>query len=124
MYKLPVHNYCIFFLRCFIVFQLQSVQLFSQETNSNASGRIFSEKNETLAGATITAIHESTKNIFTTKSNADGYFYLFNLKPGGPYTLLISYTGLESIKKENTFLNFNSSGHFLNLSNNEVINFI
>jgi hypothetical protein len=100
------------------------VSLFAQETNSNASGRVTSNAKEILFGATVTAIHEPTKNIFTTQSNTDGYFYFFNLKPGGPYTILVTYTGFEPIKKENAFLNFNSSGYFLNLSNNEVVNFI
>ncbi len=117
--------YKIVLLHCLVWFTcIYPVTLYAQETNSNASGRILSDKKEALAGATITAIHEPTKNVFTTQSSADGYFHFFNLKPGGPYTILVSYTGFEILKTEKVFVNFNSSGYFLNLSNNDAVHFI
>ncbi|MDB5232195.1 MAG: hypothetical protein JWN76_3000, partial [Chitinophagaceae bacterium] len=107
-------------LACFIF----NHSLFAQETNSQLSGKIITGKDETLAGATVIAIHEPTKNIFNTQSRGDGYFHFFNLKPGGPYTITVSYTGYETIKKGNIFLNLNSTDHFISLSDNETINFI
>ncbi|MDQ6755456.1 MAG: carboxypeptidase regulatory-like domain-containing protein [Bacteroidota bacterium] len=109
----------------FIVFSVvYTLPGFAQETNSQISGKIITDKNETLSGATVTAIHEPTKNIFITQSRADGYFHLFNIKPGGPYTIMVTYTGYESIKKNNVFLNLNSSDNFFNLSNNDAVDFI
>ncbi len=98
------HNNINFLLLCFVVIStIKPCSLFSQETNSQVSGKIISEKSEILVGATVTAIHEPTKNIFVTKSRSDGYFYLFNLKPGGPYNISVTYVGYETIKKENVF---------------------
>lgn len=111
-------------LTCLLLLFLITTHLHAQETNSQVSGKIISNKNESLAGATVTAIHQPTKNIFTSLSSRDGYFYFFNLKPGGPYTITVSYTGFETIRKENVFLNFNSTDHFFNLSNNDAVNFI
>ena len=79
-------------LTCLLLLFLITTHLHAQETNSQVSGKIISNKNESLAGATVTAIHQPTKNIFTALSSRDGYFYFFNLKPGGPYTITVSYT--------------------------------
>ena len=57
----------------------------AQETNSHVSGIVKSEKNALLSGATVIAVHEPTKNVYYTKTNASGYFYFFNLGPGGAY---------------------------------------
>ncbi|MEJ7823317.1 MAG: carboxypeptidase regulatory-like domain-containing protein [Chitinophagaceae bacterium] len=102
-------------LTCLLLLFLITTHLHAQETNSQVSGKIISNKNESLAGATVTAIHQPTKNIFTALSSRDGYFHLFNLKPGGPYTFTVSYTGFETIRKDDVFFN---------LSNNDAVNFI
>ncbi|MFN2458788.1 MAG: carboxypeptidase regulatory-like domain-containing protein, partial [Chitinophagaceae bacterium] len=120
-------NHTTTYIYCFIIFfsiLLPFCKITAQETNSQASGKITINKNEILRGVTVTATHEPTKNIFITQSRSDGFFYFFNLKPGGPYTITVSHTGYETEKKENIFLNLNSSGHFFNLSNNDGIDFI
>ncbi len=99
-------------------------QTYAQETNSQVSGKITNEKSKILYGATVAAIHEPTKNTFISQSRADGYFHFFNLNPGGPYTIVVSYTGYETEKKENVFLNLNSSDNFFSLSNNDAVDFI
>jgi len=117
MHKQDDHNLKCYLLLCFVVLSaISSGSLSAQETNSGASGQIRSASNEMLMGATVTAIHEPTRNIFNTQSRSDGYFHFFNLKPGGPYTITVSYTGYETIKKENLFFN-------LNQSVNDLINF-
>ncbi|HUS01560.1 MAG TPA: carboxypeptidase regulatory-like domain-containing protein, partial [Chitinophagaceae bacterium] len=113
-----------FLCKCFIlVWGFCPFSIFAQETNSQVSGKIINEISQGLVGATIMAIHEPTKNIFVTKSRADGYFYLFNLKPGGPYSITVTSIGYETVKKENLFLNLNSSDHYFNLSNNDALDF-
>jgi len=83
--------------------------LYSQETNSHIAGIIKSPKNEFVANATIIAIHEPTRNTFVTKTNAAGCFYLFNLRPGGPYTLTVSHSGYESIVETNLFFKYSQA---------------
>ncbi len=105
MYKQDNYTLKCYLLLCFVVLSaISNSSLSAQETNSEASGQIRSASNEILMGATVTAIHEPTRNIFNTQSRSDGYFHFFNLKPGGPYTITVSYTGHETIKKENLFL--------------------
>ncbi len=125
MHKVYRYKIKYFLLLCFLGLQtITPVSLFAQETNSQVTGKIITEKTEILSGATVTAIHEPTKNTFVTQSRSDGFFHFFNLKPGGPYSITVTSVGYETVKKENVFLNLNSSDHFFNLSNNEAIDFI
>ncbi|MBK9465519.1 MAG: carboxypeptidase regulatory-like domain-containing protein [Chitinophagaceae bacterium] len=97
-------------LLCSIIFVLfTSSNLYSQETNSHISGVVTSHKKEFLPDAIITAVHEPTKSVFITKSGTAGYFHLFNLRPGGPYTLTISYAGYETLVESNLYYQYSQS---------------
>src|SRR5689334_14568621 len=72
-----------------------SFSLSAQETNSNVSGIVRSGKDKVLENATVIIVHEPTKNTYRTVTNAKGYFYLFNIKPGGPYSVTITYSGYQ-----------------------------
>ena len=79
----------------FIVLGLFLNNAFAQETSSTLSGRVMSEKNEVVAGATIKLTHVPTGATVTFQSNAKGLFVAPNLKPGGPYTIKISSVGFK-----------------------------
>jgi hypothetical protein len=96
--------------------------LAAQETNSRASGRVSSENNETPVGVTITIIHEPTQNKYLSATGNDGYFHFFNLKPGGPYSIIISSAGYETLKKNNLFIHLTSE--YFSLDNTEITDFI
>ncbi|MEO6611066.1 MAG: carboxypeptidase regulatory-like domain-containing protein [Chitinophagaceae bacterium] len=104
----------------FIHFSVHT-KLAAQETNSRASGRVLLENHETPVQATVTVIHEPTQNKYISVTQPGGYFDLFNLKPGGPYTILVSYTGYELLKKTNLFIHL-SGEHFLS-GDAEIIDF-
>ena len=99
-------------------FLFYSYQCFTQETNSSASGRVYSDDNEKIAGATITVIHEPTQNRYLSATGDDGYFHFFNLKPGGPYTIILSSAGFETLTKNNLFLHLGTEKFVSN--NSEV----
>src|SRR6188768_539499 len=107
-----------FFLFLFI---FSSHDLTAQETNSRASGKVFSDSNETVSGVTVTIIHEPTQNKYVDATRNDGYFHFFNLKPGGPYSVIFSSAGYETLKKTNLFIHL-SGEHFF-LGNSEVSDF-
>ena len=85
-----------------------SFPLHAQETNSHISGLIQSANNELLAGATVTLVHEPTKNTYSTQANGSGYYYFFNLKPGGPYTITASCAGYHTETKQDLYFNYSS----------------
>src|SRR5882757_8060476 len=86
---------------------------FAQETTSSINGIINDDKGNIVTGATITVIHEPTGAITSTQTNKKGIFNITNLKPGGPYTVKVSYVGFKEEKVDN--LNFT-------LGNNPDIN--
>lgn len=98
------------------------INLAAQETNSRASGRILSDSNETPVGVTITVIHEPTQNKYVSVTSNDGYFHLFNLKPGGPYSIIISSASYETLKKTNLFIHL--TGEHFSFDNTEITDFI
>lgn len=100
------------FLLALLVFPFA---LSAQETNSSISGIIKTTKGEPLVGATITATHIPTGTIYRVASRTGGQFNLYNLRPGGPYTIVVSFVGFADEKKEDVFLNLGeaSSQDFL-----------
>ncbi len=84
---------------------------------------MLSKQNEILAGATVTIVHEPTQNRYTSSTRNDGYFHFFNLKPGGPYSIVISYIGFEPLKETN-FYSILNGDHFFAASNSESVDFI
>jgi hypothetical protein len=96
----------------FFLFIFSSHNVSAQETNSRASGKVFSDSNETVAGVTVTIIHEPTQNKYIDVSRRDGYFHFFNLKPGGPYSIIFSSAGYESLKKTDLFIHLTGDYFF------------
>ena len=89
----------------FTIFLLFSGRVFSQETTSTMNGTVNDEKGGTIAGATITVVHEATGSTSFTQSNKKGLFTVPNLKPGGPYTVKVSFVGFAEQKLDS--INFN-----------------
>jgi Outer membrane receptor for ferrienterochelin and colicins len=117
-------NYSIYSIWLMFFLSFLPKCVFSQETNSNVSGIVKSDKKELLAGASIIVTHQPTKNTYTASSRNDGKFYFSNLKPGGPYSITITYSGYETLTKENLFLDFSSSANFYDAANNNAVEFI
>src|SRR5438270_442769 len=87
--KFIIYVFCFLFLTTGISY--------SQETSATLSGHITDNKGVFLNGATVALKHQPTGTITTTQSNNKGIFYLTNLKPGGPYTITITYVGFKDI---------------------------
>ena len=98
--------YCLFFIILF------SVRSQAQITTSGIRGKVITTNKKDLAAAAITAILQTTSEKYITISQADGGFVLPNLKSGGPYTIMCSYTGFKADTITNIYL---SLGNFYNL---------
>ena len=75
----------------------------AQVTSSSITGTIRSGS-ESLAGATVSAVHLPTGTAFRTVSISGGLYNLVNLIPGGPYTVEVSFVGYQNYKQDNVFL--------------------
>jgi len=77
--------------------------LTAQVTSSSITGTVRTT-NETLAGATISAVHQPTGTVFRTASLTQGVYNLVNLIPGGPYVIEVSFVGYQTYKQDSIFL--------------------
>ncbi|GGB25619.1 TonB-dependent receptor [Puia dinghuensis] len=75
--------------------------LFAQEATSTMisgkiSGKVADDHSQPLSGAVITATLSPSGSKYITASKSDGTFTLQGLKAGGPYTIVVSFTGYKS----------------------------
>jgi hypothetical protein len=73
----------------------------AQETTATLSGTVKDENGKPIPMATVVAKFEPTGSMAGAEASAKGYFTIANLKPGGPYTIIISYVGYTEQKLEN-----------------------
>lgn len=79
------------------------VMLGQGSTTSAITGRIVDNKNQALPGATILAIHVPSGTQYGALTNNEGFFTLQGMRPGGPYTIEVSFIGFS--KKTFTDIN-------------------
>ena len=77
--------------------------LSAQVTTSGLDGRVMTGT-ELAIGATITLTHEPTGNVLHAVTNEEGEYHLSGLRPGGPYTVTVSYLGHLSKRFDNVRL--------------------
>ncbi|MGZ8536568.1 MAG: carboxypeptidase regulatory-like domain-containing protein, partial [Flavitalea sp.] len=74
--------------------------LSAQVTSSSISGIVRSGAGEGLIGATVTATHVPTGTVYSVASRTGGRYNLYNLNPGGPYRIVVTYVGYENQTRE------------------------
>ena len=100
-----MHRYLLLFIFTIGIFTATQ----AQETTSTFSGSVVDAKGVPISGASILLKHEPTGYITGSRSNASGVFVIPNLKPGGPYTITVSFIGLRTHTDENINLSLGSN---------------
>ena len=67
----------------------------AQVTTSALSGVVTDEYQQAMIGATITALHTPSGTKYNAVTNMDGRYTIQGMRPGGPYTVSVSYIGYE-----------------------------
>ena len=67
-------------------------------------GTVTSQKGEGIPGATVVLTHEPTGTRSGTQSDPSGKFLLNNLKPGGPYTVQVTFVGCTAQARDGLYL--------------------
>ncbi|MFC2129335.1 TonB-dependent receptor domain-containing protein [Bacteroidota bacterium] len=80
-------------LLTFLVFCVLAIPAYSQITTSGMNGTVVSASGETLPGATVIAVHDPSGTQYGTVTNTEGRFNLQGMRPGGPYSVNISFVG-------------------------------
>jgi len=86
-----------------------SIFSFSQVTTSSMSGTAKDNNGQPLTGASVTAVHTSSGTTYATIAGKDGVFNIPNMRAGGPYSLKITFTGLQSFTLDNLTLELGQS---------------
>ncbi len=84
---------------------------FSQVTKSSISGVVKSEKGSTIPGASVLVVHTPTGTKYSTSTDFDGSFAVPAIRPGGPYTVKVTFMGYKpaEINEINANLGSNST---------------
>ena len=92
---------------------LATPALWAQVTTSAINGTITDPATkEALIGASVVAKHLPTGTTYGAVTNVKGNFSIVGMRPGGPYTLTVSYIGYQSIKLENIQLSLGETETF------------
>src|SRR5436190_19713796 len=92
----------------FVVFSA-SFFSFAQVTTSSITGTVKDNNGQPLTGATVTAIHTPSGTTYKTLAGKEGVFNLPNMRPGGPYSLTVTYTGLQTYNLDGITLELGQS---------------
>ena len=57
-----------------------------------------------MIGATITALHTPSGTTYNAVTNMDGRYSIKGMRPGGPYTVTVSYIGYQTHRIEDVTL--------------------
>lgn len=76
----------------------------AQVTTSAMAGVVVDENNETMVGATVSAVHTPSGTKYNAVSNIDGRFTIQGMRTGGPYRVEVSYVGYQPSVYNDVFL--------------------
>ena len=69
----------------------------AQFTTSSMTGRIVDENGEVLTGAAVVAVHTPSGTQYYSLANAEGYYTIQGMRPGGPYEVTVSFVGCNTV---------------------------
>ncbi len=72
----------------------------AQVTTSSMNGTVKTLSGSDLAGASIKATHTPTGTVYSTTTRKGGIYYISNMNPGGPYTIIVSFVGYKTLTRE------------------------
>ncbi len=81
-----------------------SFSAIAQVTTASMAGLITENNAEPIIGASIVATHEPSSTRYTAVSNVDGRYSIQGMRVGGPYTVRVSYVGMQPVAFENIML--------------------
>ncbi len=97
------NSYFSKFIFAFIVLLVtSSSSLFAQGVTTAAmNGTVTDANGDPLPNANVIAVHEPSGTQYGVSTLVNGRFNLLKLRPGGPYTLTVSFIGYTTQKEEN-----------------------
>ena len=89
----------------------------AQVTTSSINGKVASG-GESVIGAAVVAVHQPSGTTYNAFTNTEGRFNLNGMRTGGPYTVAVTYIGLQKVEISNIQLQLGET-YPLNVEMNE-----
>ena len=82
---------------CLFAMLMSALAMRAQVTTAGLSGKVTmnTAQGEAVIGATVSALHEPSGSRYQAVTNVDGLFNIQGMRTGGPYTVTVSYIGME-----------------------------
>ena len=80
-----------------LIFISFSLYAGAQVTTASLAGLITDNASEPIMGATVTAVHEPSGTRYSAATNIDGRYNIQGMRVGGPYTVKVSYIGMQPV---------------------------
>lgn len=98
-----------FYLRTLFMGLLLALSLVThaQVTTATLNGSVSDDKNETLLGAAVVAVHEPSGTRYGVITREDGLFTIPNMRVGGPYSIKVTFVGYKDFEQKDVYLNLN-----------------
>lgn len=93
----------------FMALLLSCATVFAQVTTSTITGLVSDKNGEALIGATVIATHVQSGTRYGTSTNENGRFTIPAVRVGGPFSVVVSYTGYEAQARENVYTNLGTA---------------
>jgi hypothetical protein len=87
-----------------VCFYLTNLYAFAQVTTATVSGTVTNAQGKALVGATVKVYFADAGINKSLVTQSNGSYLLPNLRVGGPYKIVVSYSGLEEKSEDNIFL--------------------
>ncbi|MFN0035022.1 MAG: TonB-dependent receptor domain-containing protein [Saprospiraceae bacterium] len=94
-----------------IALLLCATNIFAQVTTSTISGIVTDKSGGALIGATVVATHTPTNTRYGTATNASGRYTLPAVRVGGPYSVVVSYTGYETLTQDGIYASLGTAAN-------------
>ena len=85
-------HYTIFTVLLIGLLSMMSLTSLAQVTTSSMRGTV-SDDHETLAAATVRVTHTPSGTTYNALTDAEGRFFINNMRVGGPYTVKVTFIG-------------------------------
>lgn len=88
---------------CCMAMMLSAIT-YGQITTASMSGKVMSQNDGGLIGASVVATHGPSGTEYGTITLDNGSFHIPNMRVGGPYKVMVSYIGYGTETKDNVYL--------------------
>ena len=82
----------------------------AQVTTSSMTGFVTDNSGAPVIGATVVAVHTPSGTEYAVATNVSGRFNINGMRTGGPYTVEVSYIGMNTMKYSDIYLKLGEPG--------------